>query len=80
MGHRVSGDGRTPPADGDDGAAGLHALKEAGARTIVESEETAVIFGMPRAAAPAADRVLRLEEIGRTITSLCGTGAARGDL
>lgn len=63
---------------GDDGADGLRTLKEAGARTIVESEETAVIFGMPRAAAPAADRVLRLEEIGRAIAALCGTGAPGG--
>lgn len=63
---------------GDDGAAGLRLLKEEGARTIVESEETAVIFGMPRAAAPSADRVLRLEEIGRAIAALCGTTGYRG--
>lgn len=64
---------------GDDGAAGLRLLRDAGARTLVESEETAVIFGMPRAAAPAADRVLRLEEIGSTIGALCGTVARPGE-
>ena len=58
---------------GDDGAAGLRVLRDAGARTLVESEETAVIYGMPRAAAPAADRVLRLEEIGGAIGALCGS-------
>lgn len=36
---------------GSDGANGMKALKEAGARTtIVESEETCVVYGMPRAA------------------------------
>ncbi|GIP33087.1 chemotaxis response regulator protein-glutamate methylesterase [Paenibacillus sp. J2TS4] len=36
---------------GSDGAAGLLALKQAGARTtIAESEETCVVYGMPRAA------------------------------
>jgi two-component system, chemotaxis family, protein-glutamate methylesterase/glutaminase len=41
---------------GDDGAKGLAAMKAAGARTVAESEETAVIYGMPRAAAPARRR------------------------
>ncbi len=35
---------------GRDGADGLMALRKAGARTIVESEETAVVYGMPKAA------------------------------
>lgn len=60
---------------GDDGALGLQALRDAGARTIAESEETAVIYGMPRAAAPAAERVLPLGEISRALASLCGAGA-----
>ena len=33
---------------GEDGAAAMKALHDAGGRTIAESEETAVIFGMPR--------------------------------
>lgn len=33
---------------GDDGAAAMKALHDAGGRTIAESEESAVIFGMPR--------------------------------
>jgi two-component system chemotaxis response regulator CheB len=32
---------------GNDGAAAMTALKQAGGRTIAESEETAVVFGMP---------------------------------
>lgn len=65
---------------GDDGAAGLRLLRNAGARTLAESQETAVIFGMPRAAAPAAERVLRLEAIGREVAALCAgrPGAAGG--
>ncbi|WP_457622054.1 chemotaxis-specific protein-glutamate methyltransferase CheB [Persephonella sp.] len=35
---------------GDDGADGMVALKKAGAYTIAESEETAVVYGMPKEA------------------------------
>ena len=49
---------------GDDGAARARALRDAGGRTLAESEETAVIYGMPRAAAGAAERILPLHEIG----------------
>jgi two-component system chemotaxis response regulator CheB len=35
---------------GDDGADGLVALREAGAYTIAESEKTAAVYGMPKAA------------------------------
>jgi len=55
---------------GQDGAVGLRALQEAGARTIVESADTAVIHGMPRAAAGAAERELPLERVAETITAL----------
>mgnify|MGYP000132645845 CR=1 FL=1 len=50
---------------GSDGCRGLRRVREVGGRTIAESQETAVIFGMPREAIEAglADRVLRLEEI-----------------
>jgi two-component system, chemotaxis family, protein-glutamate methylesterase/glutaminase len=60
---------------GQDGAVGLRALREAGARTLVESAETAVIHGMPRAAAGAAEIELPLERIAETIAAL-----AAGDL
>jgi two-component system, chemotaxis family, protein-glutamate methylesterase/glutaminase len=65
---------------GQDGAVGLQRLRDAGARTLVESSETAVIFGMPRAAQPAAERVLPLPRIAGAIVELCGTTAdAVGD-
>jgi two-component system chemotaxis response regulator CheB len=57
---------------GDDGAAGLAALRAAGASTIAQDEASAVVFGMPRAAAGAAERVLPLAAIGPAIRRLLG--------
>jgi two-component system chemotaxis response regulator CheB len=50
---------------GDDGCRGSLAVKECGGNVIVESEETAVIFGMPQQAirAGAVDAVFPLNEI-----------------
>lgn len=56
---------------GDDGSRGLAALRAAGSYTISESEATATIFGMPRAAAAAAERVLPLSQIAPFLVSLC---------
>lgn len=57
---------------GDDGREGACQVKRAGGRVIAESEETAVIYGMPRqvVSAGVADRVLPLYEIPAAI----GTG------
>jgi two-component system chemotaxis response regulator CheB len=54
---------------GDDGAAGLLALKRRGDVTIVQDEATSVVFGMPRAAQRlgAAVHVLPIDRIARTI-------------
>lgn len=57
---------------GDDGSRGLQALRDAGGRTVAESEETAVIYGMPRAAAEAAEKILPLPAIAPWLTELCG--------
>jgi two-component system chemotaxis response regulator CheB len=56
---------------GDDGRRGAEAVKRAGGRVIAESEETAVIFGMPQQAirSGAVDRVLPLYEIPPAIQS-----------
>ena len=50
---------------GNDGAAGLRAVKAAGGLTLAESERTAVIYGMPRAAVATGmvDQSLGLSEI-----------------
>ena len=50
---------------GRDGASGLAYLKKNGAKTIAESEKSAVVFGMPKAAIETGgvDLVLTIEEI-----------------
>jgi two-component system chemotaxis response regulator CheB len=54
---------------GSDGAQGLLEIRKAGGITIAESEESAVVYGMPRAAVSsgAALAVLHLEVIGRKV-------------
>ena len=56
---------------GDDGRSGALGVKECGGSVIAESEETAVIFGMPQQAirAGAVDLVLPLGEIPAAIQS-----------
>jgi two-component system chemotaxis response regulator CheB len=56
---------------GADGVEGLRAIREAGGATLVESEETCVIFGMPKAALEAGvvDRALPLHRLAEEI---CG--------
>jgi two-component system chemotaxis response regulator CheB len=63
---------------GRDGAAGLLALRRAGAYTIAQDEASSVIYGMPREAVllGAADSVLPLREIGVAVTKLA-TKASR---
>jgi two-component system, chemotaxis family, protein-glutamate methylesterase/glutaminase len=57
---------------GDDGARGLLAMRQAGARTIAEDESTCVVFGMPREAIAmgAAEHVLPLDRVADRIMSL----------
>jgi len=52
---------------GRDGAAGLLALRSAGAVTVAQDEQSCVVYGMPREAAllGGAERVLPLPDIGK---------------
>jgi two-component system chemotaxis response regulator CheB len=52
---------------GADGAKGLSEMKNCGAHTFVQNEETSVVFGMPKEAIKigAADEVLPLPDISR---------------
>ncbi len=57
---------------GKDGAKGLRCMRDAGARTIAQDEETSVVWGMPGSAVSeqAAEVVLPLETIAQKVTSL----------
>jgi two-component system, chemotaxis family, protein-glutamate methylesterase/glutaminase len=59
---------------GDDGAEGLGAVKKAGGMTIAQSEESCVVYGMPKAAIERgyATRVITLDGMAATLQALCG--------
>jgi two-component system, chemotaxis family, protein-glutamate methylesterase/glutaminase len=62
---------------GRDGRAGIAAIKDAGGSTMVESETTAVVYGMPAEAVETGrvDRILPLDEIPRAIIDYVAEGA-----
>jgi two-component system, chemotaxis family, protein-glutamate methylesterase/glutaminase len=55
---------------GDDGADGLRAIRDAGGRTLTESEESAVIYGMPKAAAPASETILPIDQLADALVQV----------
>jgi len=59
---------------GDDGAEGLGAIKKEGGMTIAQSEESCVVYGMPKAAIERgyALRVVGLDVMGATLQAVCG--------
>ncbi len=58
---------------GDDGKEGLKRIKEKGGITIAESDQTAIIFGMPQESIKAGivDYILPLHEIADALSVLC---------
>jgi two-component system chemotaxis response regulator CheB len=65
---------------GDDGAEGLGAVKRAGGMTIAQSEESCVVYGMPKVAIERgyATRVIALDVLPATLQALCGRNEGRG--
>jgi two-component system, chemotaxis family, protein-glutamate methylesterase/glutaminase len=59
---------------GDDGAEGLGAVKKAGGMTVAQSEDSCVVYGMPKAAIERgyATRVVALDVMSATLQALCG--------
>ena len=59
---------------GNDGSVGVCAIKNAGGQVLSESEDSAVIFGMPRAAIATGmvDAVVPLEKMTDEILARCG--------
>jgi len=55
---------------GKDGLEGAKLIKSAGGKIVAQSEETCVVYGMPKAIVDAdlADAIVPLEEIASTIT------------
>ncbi|MCX2780089.1 chemotaxis response regulator protein-glutamate methylesterase [Microbulbifer thermotolerans] len=65
---------------GKDGAAGLLAMRDAGAPTLAQDEETSLVYGMPREAAAlgAASEIVALEEVApRILTLAAASGRAQ---
>ncbi len=56
---------------GNDGVEGLRAIRAAGGRTLAESEDTCIIYGMPRAAVEAGvvDATVALDRVAEAIVA-----------
>ena len=57
---------------GDDGARGLLAMRQAGARTLIQDEASCVVWGMPGAAHKlgAAEEIVPLARIAERLLAL----------
>ncbi len=63
---------------GRDGAEGLHAIRDAGGRAIVQDRETSIVYGMPNAAlrVAGADRIVPLSEVASAVHQLLARALA----
>ena len=54
---------------GNDGSKGMKEIKNKGGRTIAESEESCIVYGMPKAIVDAgiADKIVPLDEVAGEI-------------
>lgn len=59
---------------GNDGSLGVRKLKESGGAVFAESEESSVVFGMPREAIATGvvDRIVHLDQMAAKILEFCG--------
>jgi len=66
---------------GEDGASGMGAIRAAGGITIAQSEESCVVFSMPKAAIERGyvSRVVDLEALPNTLQAQCAPERAGGD-
>jgi two-component system chemotaxis response regulator CheB len=66
---------------GEDGAAGLGEIKAAGGYTVAQSQETCVVFGMPKAAIERgyAMRIANLQDLPNLLQAQCAPDRSRGD-
>ena len=66
---------------GEDGAAGLGEIRAAGGFTVVQSQETCVVFGMPKAAIERgyAMRIADLQDLPGILQAQCAPDRGRGD-
>ena len=57
---------------GSDGADGMLAIRETGARTLAQNEASSVVFGMPKVAYErgGAERLVSLEKIAGEVLAL----------
>ncbi len=67
---------------GDDGAQGMGEVKAAGGMTIAQSEDSCVVFGMPKAAIERgyAVRVVGLDVLANTLQVQCTVDRKNGDI
>lgn len=66
---------------GRDGAAGMLAMREAGARTLAQDEASCVVFGMPREAIAmgGADEIVPLSQMSERVLANLATFGARSN-